>query len=243
MRLSRSIAIICGVTLIVNAPLWGGWLFYKHLMQKKRLDPIYIVTTIESKTEGDEILRPEIIAEWLNLSVERKVNLYAIDLRKAAALLKKQMIVRKVAVTRKPPSVLAIEAEIRKPVAFVGERSNIALDKEGNVFPFHPFYTPKKLPKLYIGKKENFTIAQKVLEWFIEKGLLESVDSIDVRSAKALSLGEREVVVVISGRYGRLNPEALDEGLERFMRLSHLKEAVIDLRVEGMALVTKSSKE
>jgi hypothetical protein len=82
-----------------------------------------------------------------------------------------------------------------------------------------------------------------VLGWFSDRGLLESVDSIDVRSAKALSLGEREVVVVISGRYGRLNPEALEEGLERYIKLSHLKEAVIDLRVEGMALVTKSSKE
>lgn len=237
MRLSKSIGVILGVTFLINAPLWGGWLLYKKLQQKKRQDPAYVVTAIESETEGDEILRPEIIAEWLNLSSEKKVNLYAINPKKAAAWLRKQMIVKSVSVTRKPPSTLVVHSEIRKPVAFVGERSNIAIDKEGNVFPFHPFYTPKKLPKLYIGKKENFSVAQRVLEWFLEKGLLGSVDTIDVRNAKAPSLGEREVVIAISGSYARINPDALEKGLEKFLKLGHLKESVIDLRVEGMGLV------
>ncbi len=40
---------------------------------------------------------------------------------------------------------------MRTPYAYIGEFANTAIDKEGYLFPFRPFFTPKNLPILYIG--------------------------------------------------------------------------------------------
>lgn len=234
----RSLGTVLLVTLFVNGPFWGAWIFWRETVRKKQANPEYYINRVVSITSGDELLRPAILAEWLDLSVDKPLNLYAIDLNKASKLLKKHLLVKKVKVFRDPPSTLVIESEIRKPVAFVGERSNIAIDKEGNVFPFSPFFTPKKLPKLFIGKRENFPAAQKVLSWLIEKGRLEQVEFIDVRKAEADSLGEREVIMSFQGRLlVRLNPDSLEKGLQRFFKLNRIKAGLLDLRIDGLGFL------
>lgn len=187
-------------------------------------------------SDAEEVLRPEIVAEWLDLSRDKPVNLYAINLKKAQKLLERKFMVKQAKLGRQPPSTLVVNVEMRSPVALVGERSNIAIDEEGQVFPLIPFYTPKKLPKLFTGKRENFKIAQRVLKWLDSHDKLDKIRLIDVTKADASSLGVREVVIASESGYGRLNPEQIEEGLEKFFRIPLKEGAELDLRIEGIAL-------
>ncbi|MCB1113887.1 MAG: hypothetical protein KDK62_03940 [Chlamydiia bacterium] len=208
----------------------------KELTRQKKLDPKYRLTKIKSETSKGELLRPEIISEWLNFSVDKPVNLFALDLKQIHKILKKKLVLNRVKVSIEPPSQLVIWSEMREPIAFLGERKNMGLDIHGNVFPLSPFYTPKKLPKLFTGKKENFKIAKSVLEWLSEAQVLDRVQTIDVTKANASSLGEREVIIQADGAFGRLNPDFLASGLEKFFKIHPKPGAQVDLRIEGILL-------
>jgi hypothetical protein len=130
------------------------------------------------------------------------------------------------------------------------------MDAEGVLFPFHPFFSPKRLPSLVLGlKKEDIVWGKKVesRKRFLAFQVLSELESkksllmpvkIDVSKADAPSLGQRQIVVVVSSlRKERestliLNAEHFAEGIDRYETLLNLpldSFQVVDLRLDQLA--------
>ena len=64
-------------------------------------------------------------------------------------------LIKKASIKKIPPGTLYIEYQMRVPLAYLGDYTNTALDEEGYLFPFSPFFTPKKLPIIYLGLQQD----------------------------------------------------------------------------------------
>lgn len=239
MSLNRSLFYIVLSTVMISGTSWGAWAGWQYWQWKLENDSRYPVRAIMTKSLGGEPLRPSIVAEWLNLSVTKTMNLYRLNLNEAKKKIERQLPVKRAIVSRIPPSTLMVEIEMRRPIALVGERSNIGIDEEGNVFPLVPFYTPKKLPKIFVGHRNNFPLVVAVLKSLDKRGELGNVELVDAEKANALSFGERELVILSNGVFSRLDPAKWEDGLEKMFKLKHIEAKILDLRIQDLVLVTK----
>src|SRR5206468_998734 len=78
-------------------------------------------------------------------------NLYALDLKEAAKALLSSPLIRNAKVKRLPPNTLYVEYEVRKPVCWLADYKNVAIDQEGYLLPGAPFYPPQQMPEIYLG--------------------------------------------------------------------------------------------
>lgn len=238
MRWSRPLLTIFFSTLVISGIPWASWWGYGEWMAKKGRDPRYDVRAVMTKSlSGSEPLKPAVIAEWLNLSVSNKKNLYQLDLTQAQKMIERQAPVKKALLTRVPPSTLLVEVEMRRPIAMIGDRTNMAVDEEGKTFPLDPFYTPKKLPRLFIGEKKNFLLALEILKHLQALSKMDKVDFIDVEKSSASSMGEREVVLMYEGIWVRLDPDRIADGLNKLLKLRATPAKIVDLRIANLALI------
>jgi hypothetical protein len=112
-----------------------------------------------------------------------------------------------------------IDYEVRKPIAWLSDYKNIAIDREGFLFPVAPFFSPKQLPEIYLGlppfgapedrlgrsggqwlvplKSRYLNLALEILQYLEgspwRQGL--RIQRIDVSNAFAPTLGSREIVL------------------------------------------------
>jgi len=98
-----------------------------------------------------EALKSVYLAELLGLSVDAPKNLYALDLKKAELALLSSPLIAKAKVSRLPPNTIYVDYEVRKPLAWLSDYLNTAIDKEGYLFPMAPFLSPKEMPEIYLG--------------------------------------------------------------------------------------------
>lgn len=202
-------ALLCLVgssCLTLAASLTGihFWNKYrKNLLESEK----YLIKAIIQTGPEKEALKTVYLAELLGLSSDAPQQLYALSPKKAEALLKQSPLIADAKVKRMPPSTLYIDYEVRKPLAWLADFKNTAVDAEGYVFPVAPFLTPKRLPEIYLGVPTldgwkidgpAFALAIEILH-FLEKapwteGL--AIQRIDVSNAFAPSLGTREVVLI-----------------------------------------------
>ncbi len=202
-------ALFCliGSTLLTLVISLIGYSFWKKQRKEKLESEEYRVTVIIQTGPEKEALKTAYLAELLGLSVDQPEQLYALNLKKAESLLFASPLIASAKVKRMPPSTLYIDYEVRKPVAWLADFKNIAVDAEGYLFPVTPFLSPKKLPEIYLGihafehwKVEGpaFHLAFQILQFLEEtpwtEGLL--IQRIDVSNAFAPSLGSREVVLL-----------------------------------------------
>lgn len=138
-----------------------------------------------------------------------------LSVKKAQENLKKSPIIKEATIKQISKDTLYIDYLMRTPIAFLYDFENIAIDAEGVLFPFYPFYAPKKLPYVYLGLKQKFEemdtcqleedlfkharsiiLATKPL--VLEKKL--SLERIDLSRIKEKSLGKREIILSIQSR-------------------------------------------
>lgn len=202
-------ALICliGSTCLTLAFSLMGIQFWKKHRRELLESPNYQIRAIIQTGPEKEALKTVYLAELLGLSADVPQQLYALNVKKAESLLKKSPLIADAKVKRMPPSTLYIDYEVRRPLAWLADFKNVAVDAEGHVFPVAPFFTPKRLPEIYLGisaieewrvQGPAFSLAIEILQ-FLEKapwiqGLI--IQRIDVSNAFAPSLGTREVVLM-----------------------------------------------
>ena len=166
-------------------------------------------------------LPSQYLLQQLGISKDSKESIYSLD----TDYLKDRLIVHPVIsdaiVDIIPPDTLYIDYTVRNPKAILGNWENTAIDSEFTLFPLHPYYTPKDLPKIYISENsENLEIKwgkryqtdeirlsfEYINLWeeaLHQRGVL--IKQIDVSDVFNQQFGQREVILqlerVASGKF------------------------------------------
>lgn len=228
-------------TILLSICLISGSCFlmlicWKYLLQKQRLDHSYEIVAVVQTSQQSEGLKTSYLTELLELSIDYPRNLYTFNTQEAVQKLLRLSVIKEAKVTKILPGTIHVDYELRKPIAYVGDYTNTAIDEEGIIFPFKPFYTPKNLPEIYFGETEEnllplwkkrltgkrkelaFTLLHLAPQYCDESS---SLRSIDVSQAFALSDGQRQVVIKLEDRFLRLvKGQAILYVYPRILRLS-----------------------
>jgi tetratricopeptide (TPR) repeat protein len=245
MPFSRALLWILVSTLLISGSAFMGWLHYLHVRERRLQDEQYRIVAIVQSTPQAEALKTVYLAELLDLSLDRPKNLYQFSAREAEKKLVACPLIKRAVVKKILPGTLYIEYDRRLPVAYLGDYTNTAIDEEGYLFPFRPFFTPKRLPTIYLGLDQegmkwgnclqalpSLQLALDILRQFAEMSQ-ESfhIKQLDLSQAQADSDGQRQVVLVLEelGRewtqsssypiYLRLSPDHYQQDLKNFRTL------------------------
>lgn len=176
-------------------------------------------------------------------------------------------VFRHLSATKFPPSSVYVFYGLREVAFALADYENLGLDPEGVLLTLHPFQSPKKVPKVYLGPKQNFRLSSKLDQTLfknicmIKKAFKDSLDFIDV-SKKDLISPHRTINIGILQNKNlqkgggmllvRLHPDHLQEGvkeLQAFLDLVPIvgidKVVKLDLRISGFGFLqtVDSSKE
>lgn len=210
--MSRAIIWILVSTLLVSGSAFMSWLYYLHVRERRFNDDQYRIVALIQSTSQPDALKTVYLAEMLNLSLDRPVNLYQFNIKEATETLLSQPLIKEATIKKILPGTLYIHYQMRKPHAYIGDFANTAIDQEGYIFPFRPFFTPKLLPILYLGlnKEEckwgnhledlpSVQLAFSLLRQFarLQKDNRFCLKQLDVTQARADSYGQRQIVMVL----------------------------------------------
>lgn len=205
--LRQTLFCLIGSTLLTLTLSLSGWHFWKQYKRERLQSKSYQIQAIIQTGPEKEALQTAYLAELLGLSSDQPMPLYAFDVKKGEEKLLSSPLIASAAIQKWPPNTLYIDYEVRKPIAWLADFKNIAVDEEGYYFPVAPFLTPKKLPEIYLGlsslgpekKIEGslFRLSLEILHYLETVPWTEGfrVQQIDVSHAEAPSLGTREVVL------------------------------------------------
>lgn len=265
--LRKALLLIALSILLVSGSATGAFLLYHQFYNQNRHDPRFHITAIAQKNPETKSLSNAFFAEWLGLRRGTPINLYRFNLKEGEKKLKEIPLIKEGTIKKIKPGTLFVEYRLRLPIAYIGDYSNTALDVEGVLIPFEPFFTIKNLPIFYLGIEEEPKWGDKlespklhlakeiydILRFNINAG---KVKQIDVSKAFALSYGQRQVVVELEGKKKtkhllRLNPEDYPQQLSNYLALqdylnSHSSEGeivIIDLRIPHLAFIDKSTQD
>lgn len=246
--LSRAFLWVFLWTLAISGTAWLGWFYYIHLKGSRAHDPQYNIVAIVQSHEQKEGLKTVYLAELLKLSLDKPVNLYDFNIEEGRQRLEGFPLIRAASIKRIRPGTLFVQYDMRVPIAYLGDYSNTAVDEEGVLFPFRPFFTPKRLPTLILGldqKKADWgdslkydprmKLAFKVMRDCSDDSATNPFVThwIDVSKAFSESEGQRQIVLSVKERFDahqityhlRLNPDHYLEGFQHFFLLrDHLIE-------------------
>ncbi|MDF2548970.1 MAG: ftsQ [Chlamydiales bacterium] len=228
MPLGQSLLFIFLSTLLISGSAHLAWSYYLYLQKERSQDSKYAVQYIVQDCRRGEALNTLYLAELLQLSQDEPTNLYALKAESAVRKLLKSPLIKQAKVRKIYPNALYIEYAARSPIAFLGDLENTALDEEGFIFPLIPFFSPKRLPQIFLGLKtvpplDNsisvrgpaLNLAYDLLHELSLIGIAPfKIKVIDVSKAFADELAAQEVVICFD--------EALEnrETAQHFMRLS-----------------------
>jgi hypothetical protein len=217
--LRQALFCLIGSSLATLSISIGGYAAWAKHRRNLILDEKHRIVTIVQTGSVKEALKTAYLAEILGLSVDRSISLYAFDCRLAEKTLRASPLIKSALVKRAPPGGVYIDYEVRRPVAILADYKNVAIDEEGYLFPFAPFFSPKAIPEIYLGLppfgagidalgriggrwlvplQDPFVkIAMEVLHFLEETPWREGFrpSRIDVSNAAAPSLGQREIVI------------------------------------------------
>ena len=194
------------------------------------------------------------LAEALDLSTDCPIPLCQFDLEMAQERLLSTHIIENIRLKKMKPNLLFVDYTLREPWAYLEDYTNTVIDPKGFFFPIIPFYSPRSLPRIYLGEQappnpwggqmltEQLSLAQMVYTAFP----WETIERMDLSQALASSAGKREIVITIKGgTILRLTPKNCVEQLSYYsiLKMSHLtgedQKMIIDLRIPEVAYIQK----
>ena len=220
LSLKAALSWVLLSTLLVSGCA-GGALWYYHYLQHLRFqDPRYQIVAIWQTSTDQEALKTTYLAELMHLSLDRPTNLYRFHAKEAQKNLMKSPVIQHATVRKIKPGMVAVTYKMRQPVGFLKDFTNAAVDEQGVIFPFKPFFTPKRLPEIYLGVQEGKLDSvldwgmslqnseERAERWSLAKQVLQSVQTavpqrewavqrVDVSLAFSGSEGQRQIVVVL----------------------------------------------
>jgi hypothetical protein len=238
---------------------FGGKKAYHDHQEARKQNDRYLITSIIQTGLDQKALKTDYLASLLGLSKDNPANLYAFDLEEGEKKLLSCPVIREAFLKRIPPDTLYVDYTLRQPLAIVSDFENTAVDEEGRLFPFSPFFSPKNLPEVRFGLTEfagwdkplsGFPLILKMIPLLEHHGLTPLL--IDVGQHEASSLGKRQVILHLENHLLRLTPDEYPQQLGNYLEfLSELKlqEAetgktlkVIDLRLPKLAYVDDTER-
>lgn len=222
--------LVSSVCLTLLLSFGGYWAWCNHREKKLHNEKYRLLSIVQTGPER-EALKTVYLAELLGLSIDVPISIYAFDCRAGEKRLLSSPLIKSARIKRILPNAIYIDYEVRKPLAWLADYKNIAIDEQGYLFPFSPFFPPKEMPEIYLGLPP-FSAAEDAMgrrggQWLVplENAFLKialdiihfleevpwrekfRVKRIDVSNAFAPSLGQREVVLfteeefLMQGRY------------------------------------------
>lgn len=222
-----------------------GWQYYLHVREKKYQNEQYRIVALVQSTPQKEGLKTVYLAELLDLSTDRPINLYHFNAKEAETKLAASPLIKKATVKKILPGTLYVDYQMRTPVAFLGDFANTAIDEEGYLFPFKPFFTPKRLPTFYFGLEKSqlnwgcclFDLPSVRLGFNLMRELVDleshafTIKQIDLSQVQADSYGQRQIVVVLeSNSADWLNKEKGDKTIYLRLTSDHVKQELINFQ-------------
>lgn len=229
--LRRAIGWIAISVVGVLGAVGAGQYYYGSVRERRAADESYRIFALVQTGPEKEALKSAYLAELLNLCTDQPENLYAFDSMAARRALLLSPLIKSASVTTYVPGIVYVDYTARKPVAYVGDYANTAVDGEGVLIPSDPFFTPKRIPILYLGlpplekvwgaqvPEQRLALAfhlRRVLEESFPRDLL-NVKQIDISRVDDSSFGQRQVILrleevvdkVIQPVTLRLNPDPI----------------------------------
>ena len=254
LPLWQSVFWIVGSVLVcsgISHKLLQTYVVKKHSKEIPILQTLsYIVQTGLQK----EALHSDYLAELLGLSSDKPTLFSDFNEEIAEAKLLASPLFQEARVKKIVPNMVYVDYRIRKPIAWASDFINTVIDKEGHLFPMTPFFSPKKLPEIYLGKEgiqeASFSaplkgpyrdLALTVLDLF--KGCEKDffiVKRIDVSDAFFSTLGKRGIVVILEN-----NLKDPEMSTTHFLRLStrHFSKEIANyLKLRPYLLETEKTK-
>lgn len=242
----QALCVIVGSMFIVSGGTFALWR-HDFFLSK---EPVYeaVVASLIQTGPQRQALPTDYLAQLLRLSVDRPLAVKNVDCRKLQSLLLQSSLISSAQVTLIKPGTLYVDYEVRQPIAWLEDYENVTIDKEGYMFPFTPFFSPKNLPGFYLGlgsfvnwhtpiKGELFDLCFSILSCVNSLDICDQFRllRIDVSNALAQSRGRREVVVITEDvfmrhckgrdveyrkrRLLRLNPKSFPQALSNYLSL------------------------
>ena len=214
LPLIEALSWIIGVTLVFSVVMHKViQVTFSRAHGNKTTKEAYINYIIQTGPYK-EALHSDYLMEILGLSTDCPVSYASFNPEVMQKKLLHIPIIKEALIKKIKPNSVFVDYALRKPVVWAVDFVNAALDREGTLFPMHPFFSPKKIPKIYIGKAgldslnglkfghslqgPSLTLAFLVLDYLQEVGKdLFFVKKVDVSNAFIKNLGKRELVVII----------------------------------------------
>lgn len=246
LSINRSLLWILVSTLLISGSAFMGWQYYLHVREMRFRDHQYDIVAIVQRTPHSESLKTAYLAELLGVSFDRPTNIYQLNTKEAEKILLRCPVVKKASVQKIFPGTLCIHYRMHHPAAYLADLSNTVVDKEGTIFPFRPFFFPKRLPTFYLGLIDGKSVqwgeklneGEKVKWAFDILHLLSSfppnqlfVKQIDLSQIDVNSYGQRQIVVTLQ----EVSSDWIDPASEReiFLRLNpnHYRQNIANFRI------------
>ncbi|MFN0065739.1 MAG: cell division protein FtsQ/DivIB [Chlamydiales bacterium] len=196
---------------------------------------------VEVVVQPSGLLPTYAIAELLGLSVDQPISFRHFPLKEAKNRLLDNGIFDEVHLKKIRPNILFVKYSLKKPIALVGDTTNLAVDQEGSLFPFSPFYSAEKLPTVFFGRKIPSAVQIEIFTKLIQK---PQVERLDLSRVDVPSLGRRGVIVTtIEKQLLRLTPKEYEkewthfEAMKKALPKNSLISTIIDLRIPNVAYV------
>jgi len=248
MKLVQSLTWIVGSALLITGGTYKGLRYYRSHSQAA---PSYLCRIVQTGPQR-EALKTTYLAELMKISADRPVTADSFDPIAAQKRLTSCPLIKEAKVKLTAPDTVYVDYTVRQPLAWLYDFENIALDDEGCPFPVSPFFSPKKLPEIYLGirnfywgrplKERNVELALTILQLLNRLSL--QVKRLDVSNAFLPSLGRREVVLIVEEQGHtkalRLTPKNFAQELGNYLELRPKLPAVaqiIDLRIPQLAFI------
>lgn len=148
---ARPLRIAFWATSLVAAVALGRFWIKSAMHRRLCKESRYRIAELVEIPEGDSALSAGVVERLLGLTQSVEYNLFAFDVHGAEKSLTAHPLIEKARIWRCPPNCLTVSYRLRAPVAQLAEWPNLALDKEGHIFPIRPYLTPKLLPKIALG--------------------------------------------------------------------------------------------
>lgn len=198
------------------------------------------------------------LAEALDISADCPVHLSQFDLEVARDRLLATHIIENVRLKKMKPNLLFVDYTLREPWAYLEDYSNTAIDASGFFFPITPFYSPRYLPRIYLGEHAppdpwggqmpNLSLSlSRILATSLQG---EDIERIDLSQAQASCAGRREIVLTLrNGAILRLTPKNCVQQLAHYSILKTAllsrdnRRVIIDLRIPEVAYIQRMQDE
>ena len=212
--------IVASTVLVAGLGHHGVKAYFKWQHSRLR-DSEYHITSLVQTGPQKEALKCNFLAELIGLSADRPVSSLRFNLEAAQQRLLRSPLLREAHVKLLGTQTLFVDYTVRQPVAMVYDFENVAIDQEGYLFPFSPFFSPKNLPQIYLGSapfgKQGHEPDRAIARWgepyqdrymtlamdllrlvkAAELDDLFTVHRIAVSNAFSASCGTREIILMV----------------------------------------------